>query len=211
MTRQKQKREIHIGYLVGALVAPFVLFGVYLWWTASRPELPVYSESLYQNDDFRKVRLWNQHNQQQRLVDAWKGKVVLVNFFFTHCANICPPMMNNLKTRVAPELIDHTDLQMASISVDYRRDSVPRLQEYAHMMGIDQFSHWMLYTAPDKTTHLLARNAFKTAVSEIDSGINFIHSGLIILLDQEGRMRGFYDSNDPTKMTKLVEDAEKLL
>ncbi len=205
------RRGPHMGYLIAALVVPFLLFGIYTWYQRTRADLPVFSESLYDDADFQQARLWNHHGQRQQLASAWKGKVVLVNFFFTHCVNICPPMMNNLKTLVAPKLADASDVLMASISVDYRRDSVGRLQEYARMMGIDQFPHWVLYTSPDKSTHLLARNAFKTAVSEIDSGIDFIHSGLIILLDQEGRMRGFYDSDDPQKMEQLVNDTRKLL
>ncbi len=198
-------------YLVAALLVPFVVFGAYTLYERWATPLPVFSEPLYEATDLKDVKLYNQHGELEAIGQTWKGQVVLVNFFFTHCVNICPPMMHNLKTMVAPRLEGAKGVRMASVSVDYRRDSVARLQEYAAQMGIDKFPHWYLYTSPDKRTHLLARNVFKTAISEVDSGMNFIHSGLIILLDQQGRMRGFFDSNDPQAMEKLVKATRKLI
>ncbi len=207
----RRSEALDLKYLIAALAVPFVVFLAYTLYERFAAPLPVLSDSLYESTSLKDVKLYNRHGTLEPVARTWKGNVVLVNFFFTHCVNICPPMMNNLKTWVAPEIAAEKGIRLASVSVDYRRDSVGRLREYAALMGIDKFPNWYLYTSPDKTTHLLARNAFKMAVSEVDSGLNFIHSGLIILLDADGRMRGFYDSSKPEAMKKLVKDARKLL
>ena len=64
--------------------------------------------------------------------DLVKGKVVLINFFFTSCTSICPTTTANLKkveARLAGQL--GRDVVMISISVDPETDTPAVLEGYA--------------------------------------------------------------------------------
>jgi protein SCO1/2 len=56
-------------------------------------KLPVVGTKEHHIADFSFV---NQDAQGKTIAD-WQGKIVVANFFFTHCPVICPKMTNNLK------------------------------------------------------------------------------------------------------------------
>lgn len=65
--------------------------------------------------------------------DVLKNKVVLINFMFTSCPGICPPMTANLARVQA--LLDPR-VQMVSISVDPETDTPAALKKYAGQFSI---------------------------------------------------------------------------
>ena len=82
---------------------------------------------------FTDVVLTNQDGKPMRLyTDLLKGKVVIINTFFTTCVSICPPMSHNLE-KVQEWLGSRLgkDVHIISISVDYTTDTPPRLKDYA--------------------------------------------------------------------------------
>jgi protein SCO1/2 len=64
--------------------------------------------------------------------DLIKGKTVAINFIFTTCATICPPLTANFR-RVQQSLdeVAGQDIQLISISVDPTTDVPARLKEFA--------------------------------------------------------------------------------
>jgi protein SCO1/2 len=64
--------------------------------------------------------------------DLVKGKIVLINFMFTTCNGVCPPMTANM-LKVQKYLGEHVgrEVVMISISVDPRTDTPPVLKKYA--------------------------------------------------------------------------------
>jgi protein SCO1/2 len=68
--------------------------------------------------------------------DVLKGKTVLINFLFTSCADVCPPMTANL-VRVQRLLGDRLgrDIVMVSISLDPETDTPDALKAYAEKFG----------------------------------------------------------------------------
>jgi protein SCO1/2 len=82
---------------------------------------------------FSDVELINQDGHKMRFYsDVLKGKVVIINTFFTTCTSVCPPMNRNLE-RVQEALGDRLgkDAFLVSISVDPETDTPPRLKEYS--------------------------------------------------------------------------------
>jgi protein SCO1 len=82
---------------------------------------------------FTDVELVNQHGEAVRFYsDLIKGKVVIINSFFTTCTSVCPPMNKNF-ARVQEALGDRLgrDVFIVSISVDPEHDTPARLKEYA--------------------------------------------------------------------------------
>jgi protein SCO1/2 len=64
--------------------------------------------------------------------DIIKGKVVLINFMFTTCTSICPPMTANLfKVQELLKAELGKQVHMVSISVDPETDTPVVLKEYA--------------------------------------------------------------------------------
>ena len=73
--------------------------------------------------------LTNQDGQAKSTA-AWKNKIVVANFFFTHCPVICPKMTNHLKM-VNKGFENDTTVLINSFSVDPERDSAIQLKKYA--------------------------------------------------------------------------------
>jgi protein SCO1/2 len=79
------------------------------------------------------VTLVNQDGQPMRFYsDVLKGKVVVVNAFFTSCTSVCPPMNRNFE-KIQDALGDRLgkEVFLVSISVDPATDTPPRIKEYA--------------------------------------------------------------------------------
>lgn len=82
---------------------------------------------------FSDVELINQDGEKVHFyTDILKGKVVVVNAFFTTCTSICPPMNRNME-KIQEALGDRLgkEVFLVSISVDPVTDTPPRLKEYA--------------------------------------------------------------------------------
>jgi protein SCO1 len=64
--------------------------------------------------------------------DLVKGKTVIINFIFTTCTTICPPLTATFR-KVQQELGEHVgrDVQMISISVDPTIDVPERLKDFS--------------------------------------------------------------------------------
>jgi len=127
------------------------------------------------------------------------GKTWVVNFFFTSCPSICPDLMRKmgkLQSWYDEQAVEGGSL--LSISVDPERDTPERLREYAASLGVDP-ARWTLVTGDPDEVRRLVVGGFKTALdpSSVDDGmIDITHSGKFVLVDGDGGIRGYYDSDD---------------
>lgn len=101
--------------------------------------------------------LVTQDDRQVRFYDDMlKGKVVLINFMFTHCAGVCSPMTANL-AKVQSYLGERVgrEVSMLSITVDPANDTPAVLKAYAEkhkagpgwffLTGSKENVDWILY------------------------------------------------------------------
>jgi protein SCO1 len=82
---------------------------------------------------FTDVMLVNQNGEALRFYsDLLKGKVVVINVFFTSCHGACPPMILNMR-RIQDQLGDKLgkEVHLISITVDPAIDTPAQLKEYA--------------------------------------------------------------------------------
>ena len=150
--------------------------------------------------------LLNQNGIETSLSDS-ENKIIVANFFFSHCPSICPKMFNNLKRVQAYAEIDN--LQINSFTVDPLRDSVQRLRTFARLYEIK--GDWNLLTGDKIELYRLARKSFLITATDGDGGENdFIHSDLLVLIDTHKRIRGYYNGTDIEAVNKLIKDIEKL-
>ncbi|MBE7172959.1 MAG: SCO family protein [Williamsia sp.] len=158
------------------------------------------------------ITLTNQLGQQVSLDDI-KGKIIVADFFFTHCPNICPTLtqnmrklQNGLKIRDNIKNIDTAFIQFLSFTVDPERDSVSVLKKYADHYGVDHDIWWML-TGPKKKIYDFALEEMKMGMGdEQNVDTNFIHSSRFVLLDKDRIVRGYYDGTDSVAINNLARD-----
>jgi protein SCO1/2 len=160
----------------------------------------------------RNVSLVNQLGEPVSL-DQDSGKVIVIDFFFTHCASICPILTHNikrlqdgLKLQDDMKRIDTSFVRFLSFSVDPVRDSAPVLKKYADRYGVNSDVWWLL-TGEKKTIYDFALNELKLGLQDsvsVDS--NFVHTDFVTLLDKDRVVRGYYHGTDTAAMTKLADD-----
>jgi protein SCO1/2 len=145
--------------------------------------------------------------------DKLKGKVVVVDFFFTHCPTICPALTSNMKTlqqsinnaqRVGDKTPDF--LHFLSFSIDPERDSVSRLKHWADRFQVNP-EQWWLLTGKKKDIYDFAINDMKIGLVDgegVDTG--FIHTDHFVLIDTNRNVRGYYHGLDSASLKQLSND-----
>jgi protein SCO1/2 len=160
----------------------------------------------------KNISLQNQLGKTISLSDL-SGKILVVDFFFTHCTSICPKLTANMKRlqdatkkKDPKKIVDTPYVQFLSLSVDPERDSPSVLKKYADKFHINHDTWWML-TGDRKTIYDFGMNEVKLGVPDSNSvDSNFIHSEYMVLLDRDRVVRGYYNGLDTLALDKLAED-----
>ena len=154
-------------------------------------------------------------NQQGHLVslEDLKGKVIIADFFFTHCPTICPRLTLNMKRLQesitnAQRTGDKTNqyVHFLSFSIDPERDSVERLKMWADRFQVNPEKWWLL-TGKKKDIYDLAIKEMKVGVEDgkgVDT--NFFHTDYFVLIDTNRHVRGYYHGLDSVSLAKISED-----
>ena len=153
--------------------------------------------------------LTDQEGRTVTLADA-KGRVVLADFFFTTCGNICPIMSKQLE-RVQAAYKDEPRVLILSHSVTPELDSVETLAAYAELHEADP-ERWRFLTGDRRQIYMLARKSWFAVKDTGDGGPDdFVHTENLILADTLGRLRGFYDGTKSADVDRAIEDIRRLL
>ena len=124
--------------------------------------------------------------------DDYKGKVYLVEFFFTTCPTICPIMNKNL-VRIQNEFKDFENFGVASFTINPEYDTPGVLKKYAQDYGITNMD-WHLLTGNLNDIYTLANTGFSMFAAEVpEAEGGFEHSGLFALVDKNGFIRSRVD------------------
>lgn len=194
-------------------VLPAVIYLTTDWWGEQMEKLPVLGPAIdnagkqatHTISDFR---LTNQDGNIKSTSD-WKGRIVIADFFFTHCPAICPKMTKNLK-KVQESYRNDERLLFNSFTVDPERDSAAVLKAYTARFGLDT-RNWSLLTGDKKDLYKLARNSFMIVATDGDGGPDdFIHSEKLVLIDRQKQIRGYYTGTDDAEIQRLIRDIQKL-
>ncbi|WP_031426364.1 SCO family protein [Flavimarina sp. Hel_I_48] len=147
------------------------------------------------NDKDRRVPEFKLVNQNgDTITDKYyRGKVFLVEFFFTRCPDICIPMSENL-VEIQKEFKDSDKFGIASISIDPEHDTPEVLKAYAKEYGAT-YPHWNFLTGSKDSIYTMANEKFGLlAQANPNVKDNFLHSGLFALIDQNGFIRSRMDN-----------------
>ena len=102
------------------------------------------------------VRVYDQNGRQLNFYsDLVKGRTVAINFIFTTCTGVCPPMTATFR-RVQQNLPERTPpIQLISISVDPATDTPERMHEFASKFNAGP--GWIFVTGDKNEIDLLLK------------------------------------------------------
>lgn len=127
----------------------------------------------------------------------YKGKVYLVEFFFTTCPTICPKMNKNL-VQIQNSFKGFENFGVASFTINPEHDTPEVLKQYATQYGITS-PNWHLMTGDVDAIYDLANKGFNLyTAKDADVEGGFEHSGNFALIDKNGFIRSrITDSGNP--------------
>jgi cytochrome oxidase Cu insertion factor (SCO1/SenC/PrrC family) len=133
--------------------------------------------------------------------DLIKGKVVAVNFIFTTCTTVCPPMgatFGKLREQLGERA--GKDVHLISVSVDPRTDTPERLKAWAAKFGSGP--GWTLVTGdPEQVRKLLDAFGVFTANPAEHTPLVFVGN------DARGEWTRAYGLAPPAKLAELLDHA----
>lgn len=160
--------------------------------------------------------------------DDFRSKIVLANFIYTNCPDICPLLslkMRAIQDRLSQEKLLGAQVQLLSFTVDPARDTPEVLRAYAERHQADS-SAWRFLTGPEDELVPLIVQGFRLGVTalppkpvsqRVDSpaadGHGFyevMHSGRFVLIDRQGQIRAYYDGRE-LDLEQTVRDIRQLL
>ena len=191
---------------LGGIVLVALLASVWVWTRVSSGSggetLPVISSI----EDFSLI----ERSGQPLSAADLKGHICVVDFIFTNCPGPCPIMTTKM-SQLQKAFADEKEVLLVSFSVDPERDTPEVLTRYADSYGADQ-NKWLFLTGDKAEIYNFARSSLKLTVKEEDDPLNtqIIHSTMFVLIDKEGRIRGYYNSGEKEALGKLVLDVKRL-
>ncbi len=159
------------------------------------------------------LELTNQLGRVVSLNKDLKGKILVVDFFFTTCPSICPVLtmnMRKLQTSFAKDPRKESSLdtvvQFISITVNPEHDTFQAMRAYADRFMANHDRWWFL-TGNKRNIYNFARNELKVTVGPGDGGADdFIHTEKMVLLDKDRVVRGYYDGLKDSSVHRCADD-----
>ncbi len=135
---------------------------------------------------------------------ALAGKIWVADFIYTTCPGPCPRMTSQMR-EVQDATSNIPEVRLVSFTVDPAQDTPPVLADYAKLHGASS-QMWSFLTGPVSTLQMLDRDTFK--LGNIDGTLQ--HSTRFVLVDQQGRIRRYYDTSEPSAISKVIADIKAL-
>ncbi len=140
-----------------------------------------------------------------------RGKVWIADFIYTHCPDTCP-MQSADMAKLQDRWRTQDGVKLVSFSVDPERDTPQALSEYAKRFRADATS-WLFLTGNKTEIARLVEDGFRLMLSPAAHGNTrvIVHSSRFALIDQQGKVNGYYDARDPKALQRLADDVTRLL
>lgn len=166
-----------------------------------------------------KFELVNQDNKKITN-ETYKGKVYVLEFFFSTCPTICPKM-NESMLLIEKKFFGNPNFGIVSITIDPEHDNPQVLKDHAKLLGVKSLN-WNFLTGDKAYIFNLANKGFNLYAGEnkkVAGG--FEHSGLFALIDKNGNIRCrndefgnpilYYDGLDKKGVRNIQQDINILL
>ncbi len=225
--RQPADQRVWVALLALASLGTTAMVTINVWGSrqsptnnASTPQPPIAAVIADDNTNTPRVLLtlprFTLTDQSGRQVGSTQlqGRPWIADFIFTRCAGPCP-MMTSRMAGLQSELSKRPQRKAArlvSISVDPEHDTPGVLNSYAKLAHADA-DRWLFLTGPRQAVWQLVRDGFKLPVGQDadNAAMPIFHSQKFVLVDQAGRIRGFYDGLTPEGKDKLMKDLDAII
>lgn len=206
-------------YLVAILLLPS-LFYMFLYTGKHNfhrleyigPKEAVLNDNGKYDTNYHQIPYFEFINQDGKKVtrDDLLGHVYIADFFFATCPTICPKMTTNM-SYIQNKFKDNKNLRYLSITVNPEHDSVSVLRAYADKVHADTKS-WDFVTGNKDSIYEIAFNGFFVSAQRdsIAPG-GFLHSGMLILVDKNAHIRGYFDGTTHKEVKEQLIDAIDIL
>ena len=166
-----------------------------------------------------KFELLNQDNLKISDV-TYKGKVYVLEFFFSTCPSICPKM-NQSMLQIEKTFFGNPNFGIVSITIDPEHDTPAVLKAHREFLGVKS-SNWNFLTGDKSYIFDLSNKGFNLYAGQNNKAQGgFEHSGLFALIDKKGNIRCrkdefgnpilYYDGLDKKGVRDIQQDIAILL
>ncbi len=158
--------------------------------------------------DFAQTLNLTDHTGKPRSLADFKGKAVAIFFGYTHCPDVCPTTMADMKQTMKLLGARADELQVLFVTLDPERDTQEVLAQY-----VPSFDKRFIGLFGTKEETAKATNDFKIFASKVEnsgrSGYTIDHSAGLYLYDKTGKIRLYVAYGE--KPAVIAADIEKLL
>lgn len=136
-------------------------------------------------------------------------KIYVADFIFLSCPTICPKMTSEMMT-VYNLYKENPAVLFLSHTIDPENDTVERLKSYTESSAIND--NWHFVTGNKDTLLSIAEKSyFTTAYKDSNEPGGYVHGGGLMLVDENGHIRGVYDGTNSIETQRLIADIKILL
>jgi cytochrome oxidase Cu insertion factor (SCO1/SenC/PrrC family) len=132
------------------------------------------------------------------------GEPWVASSIFTRCTGPCPAVTSTMK-KLQARLAD-SQAKLVTFSVDPEYDTPAVLKQYAQAAGADP-RRWLFLTGPSASIDAFIRQSFLSPVERSASapvGEHVSHSTRLVVVDKQGRVRGFYSGETGADLDAIV-------
>ncbi len=145
--------------------------------------------------------------------ESLAGHVWVADFIFTRCPGPCPVMTQNMK-KLHDTFDDAEKLRFVTFTVDPENDTPAVLKKYARRFKADS-ERWTFLTGERETIFGLSVDGFKLAAAPAEAADDpshpIVHSQRYVLVDREGKIRGYYNGLETADLQSIERDLRSLL
>lgn len=123
---------------------------------------------------------------------------------FTRCSGPCPAVTSTMKKLA--ERLKGSPAKLVTFSVDPEYDTPEVLRQYATTAGADP-KRWLFLTGPTAEIDAFVRQSFLSPIERntaVPIGQQVSHSTRLVVVDKQGRVRGFYSGESDVDLDAIV-------
>lgn len=158
--------------------------------------------------DFAQTLNLTDHTGKPRSLADFKGKVVALFFGYTHCPDVCPTTMADLKQTMKLLGTQADELQVLFVTLDPERDTQEVLAQY-----VPSFDKRFIGLFGTQEQTAKATADFKIFASRVEnsgrSGYTIDHSAGVYIYDKTGKIRLYVAYGEKPQV--IAADIKKLL
>jgi protein SCO1/2 len=145
--------------------------------------------------------------------ESFKDKIYVADFVFLSCKSICPKMNVQMK-RLYEKYKSEPNIVFLSHTIDPESDTLDRIKKFMQSQQVETAKWHFVRGNEEDILNIANKGYFSIAYKDstnTEPGQEYQHSGWMILVDKQGRVRSMQDGTDQFEVDKLIKDIDLLL